>query len=31
MTHDEWIAIDLRHAELHLGFLAADRAAKVPS
>jgi hypothetical protein len=21
MTHEEWIAINLRHAELHLGFL----------
>ena len=21
LTHDEWIAINLRHAELHLGFL----------
>ena len=20
LTHDEWIAINLRHAELHLGF-----------
>jgi hypothetical protein len=21
LTHEEWIAINLRHAELHLGFL----------
>jgi hypothetical protein len=24
MTHDEWIAMNLRHAELHLSFLHAD-------
>jgi hypothetical protein len=21
LTHEEWIALNLRHAELHLGFL----------
>ncbi|QDU87063.1 hypothetical protein Pla175_04180 [Pirellulimonas nuda] len=24
MTHDEWIAFNLRHAELHLGFFRVD-------
>jgi hypothetical protein len=24
LTHEEWIAIDLRHAELHLGFFVAE-------
>ena len=24
MTHDEWIAMHLRHSELHLGFLSSD-------
>ncbi len=24
LTHDEWIALQLQHAELHLGFLVAE-------
>lgn len=24
LTHDEWIAINLRHAELHLGFMVTE-------
>jgi hypothetical protein len=24
LTHDQWIALNLRHAELHLGFLSPD-------
>ena len=26
LTHEEWIAINLRHAELHLGFLIPENA-----
>jgi len=27
LKHEEWIALNLRHAELHLGFLVPDKAA----
>jgi hypothetical protein len=26
LTHEEWIAMHLRHAELHLGFLIPEQA-----
>ena len=28
LTHDEWIALNLRHAELHLGFLVPEPASQ---
>ena len=31
LTHDEWIAINLRHAELHLGFFHAIPARETPA